>query len=666
VARQTHSTAAGAAPALEYRPDIDGMRAVAVLAVLLFHAGFAALSGGYVGVDVFFVLTGFLITTIIAEQLRAGTFSFAGFYLRRMRRILPALTLVLAVTSLAGFYLLLPTDLLALLDSARFALLSVSNVYFWLNTGGYFDADIAELPLLHTWSLGVEEQFYLLWPVLLLLGHRYLSRAALAFCVLLAIVFGLSLSQWAALRHAGAAYYLLYGRAFEILMGALLALEGGRARALSQGARHVISLLGLGLVLGPMFLLTPRSTFPGLNALWPCLGTALLLASGADKAQQGIVNRLLSLRPLVLLGLLSYSIYLWHWPLVAYFNYHGERLAGLTRWVVIVAPIGAAAASYVLVERPFRRGVRLGFKASFAALVLTPVAACFALHAWASGRAGFPERFHTLAAEMGRNDATKASGECEYNRDLSLTPICQLGVPSSRIDGLLIGDSYAGMYTDFMDVLARDAGISLRHRWYRRSAPIPGTSFGEVLDPRQAAYTAQRHQLALQHELAVLISSWGNYRVSAEDKLRLWNRRGQDVSPQADALQLAAIDDLVERGVKVILLERPRAPPGKELMKAIRVAAKNGRPLSAFRVPIRERTGTDTLRLAHEKHPSIVLIRPDDVVCDDNACDVVVRGAIMYRNDGSHLTHEASRLLGEEYLKRHPNPLKSIQRSHIP
>jgi peptidoglycan/LPS O-acetylase OafA/YrhL len=658
----TPDGSAGASVSLEYRRDIDGMRAVAVLAVLLFHAGFNSLSGGYVGVDVFFVLTGFLITANLTAQMRAGTFSFGAFYLRRMRRLLPALTVVLVATTVAGFYLLMPTDLLALLDSTRFALLSASNLYFWRNSGGYFDPDIAQLPLLHTWSLGVEEQFYLLWPVLLLLGHRYLSRAAFSVVLLLAIMGGVALSQAAVLADAGAAYYLLHGRVFEIWIGALVALEGARARALSWRARHGLSLVGFCLVVAPMLLLSERSTFPGLNALWPCLGTALLLISGAENGRQGIVNRVLASRPLVWLGLLSYSIYLWHWPPIAYLSYRGQALEGATRWAVVLAPIGAAALTYVLVERPFRRARRLGLKTAFATLVAVPATAGFALYAWALGRAGLPERFPAQAAAIGADDATATSGGCRYDRDLSITRHCKLGAESANIDGLLIGDSYAGMYTDFMDVLAKDAGISLRHRWFRRSPPISHTAFGPDLDPTQIAYTTERHELAAKHRVAVLASSWGGYRPNENGKRRLWNERGQDVTAEADSLQIAAFEDLLRRGVELVIVDRPRAPPGKQLMARIRQAAGKGESLSRFRVPVPGPSATDPLHAVRGR-PGVSIIRPDDVICDDEACGVVIGDVIVYRDDGSHMTHEASRLMGQAYLKRYPNPLKLIRPS---
>lgn len=647
-------------PVLRYRPDIDGMRSLAVLVVVLYHAGVERLSGGFVGVDVFFVLTGFLITSLLLGELDAGRFSLKRFYLRRIKRILPALTLVLVVTIGIGFWLLWPTDLLALLNSARFALLSVSNFYFWRNTGGYFDAAIDELPLLHTWSLGVEEQFYLLWPCLLWLGHRFASRRMLTAAVALLCILGLGVSQWAALQQPSAAYYLLHGRAFEILLGALAALTVERAESLPGLLRDAGSVVGLAMVLAAALLLGPRSTFPGLNALWPCLGTVLLLYSGAGTGRLGVVNRLLSLQPFVGLGLLSYSIYLWHWPLLAYLNYRGIRLVGLTQALAVVAPICVSAVTYVLVERPLRHSAWLSLRVAFALFVVLPVAAGFAVCDWAEARAGLPERFP--AAELDEESATAAAEGCRYNRDLSLVGKCTIGVDSATSDGLLIGDSYAGMYVRFLDVLAKDARLSLRHRWFRRSPPIPGVSSSEQWDRAQIRYSTGRQRLLVPGQIGVLGSSWGGYRHEGAT-LRLWNEDGRDVSAEGDELELAALEELVVRGVKLVLLDRPRAPPGRELMKKVRAAVSRGESLDRFRVPIVGRPSDYVIDVLRKKYPQIVVIRPDDPVCDEQTCAVALRGKPLYRSDGSHLTHEAARLLGETYLRKYPNPLKALRPS---
>ncbi len=645
---------------LPYRADVDGLRAVAVLLVLLFHAELGV-SGGFVGVDVFFVLTGFLITGLLIGEMRAGTFSFRRFYLRRIRRLMPALVAAVFATVVAGFFLLAPEDLIALLDSSRYTLFSAGNVYFWLNTGGYFDADIRELPLMHTWSLGVEEQFYLIWPSLLLLAHRYLSPKRLLLVVAGVTLAGLAVSHWAALHTPGAAYYLLHGRMFEISIGALVALGSDRLPSLSRLGKNALSMLGACLILVPALVLDGRSTFPGVNALWPCAGTALLIITGGGQA--GLVNRALSSKPLVALGLLSYSIYLWHWPIIAFLHYRGIEFGLLVRAMLVSAPIAAAALTYVLVERPFRYRLRYGFVAALLALTVTPAALSIGAHAVTRAQGGFPRRLAGNATALHVAEAAESGGGCRYNRDLSIVDQCVLGAKQGPADGLLVGDSYAGMYMHFIGVLAEDAGFSLRQRWYFRSAPIPGTCASDRFDPEQAAYTEKRHELLTHFEFGILSSSWGGYTYDSDSRLRLFDSRGDDVSARADALQLEAIDDLVKRGVKLILLDRPRAPPGSALMKKVRSAANRGESLAEYRVTIPPAPANYILDSVRRKYPSVLVIRPDDVICDDKTCAVALGDTVLYRPDGTHLTHEAATALAQKYLELRPNPLKSLQRT---
>jgi hypothetical protein len=408
--------------------------------------------------------------------------------------------------------------------------------------------------------------------------------------------------------------------------------------------------------------LSSRSPFPGINALWPCLGTALLLLSGGGSAVPGIANRLLGQRPFVAVGLLSYSIYLWHWPLIAFLNYRGVELIAWTRWLAIVAPIVASAISYVLVEHPFRYRFRMRLRTAFCALVVAPVALGFGSFALADAGAGSAQSFEAASVEDDGAESTESPGQCAYNRDLSVFADCVVGTKSAEIDGVLVGDSYAGMYTHFMDVLAKDAGFSLRYRWFRLSPPIPGTSAGKKPDSEQAAYTRQRHELVAKYEFGVLISSWSNYQYADTEENRLWDEQGQDVSRRANDLQLAAVDDLVKRGVTLILLDRPRAPPGRKLLKKIRNAKSRGESLAEFRVPFTKRPDDYVFDSIRAKYPGILVIRPDDVICGESDCGVAIGQTVLYRSDGSHLEHEGARLLGTEYLATRPNPLKTLKR----
>ncbi|HEY4395835.1 MAG TPA: acyltransferase, partial [Polyangia bacterium] len=272
------SGSAVAHTSLKYRPDVDGLRAVAVLAVVIFHLNVRPAHGGFVGVDIFFVISGYLIGSIILTQTRAGTFTFSSFYERRIRRILPALMgVLLAVTPLA-YRWLLPKELVEYGRSLLAANFSASNFYFWQQSG-YFDSP-ASKPLLHTWSLGVEEQFYIALPILLVLLRRYAPRRTATWLVTLGAA-SLAVSAVGAYRSPVSAYFLMPSRAWELLLGTIIALDGF-PRLRSAVVRHIAGLVGLALVLVPCHLYQSSTPFPGLAALVPCAGTGLIIAAGRD------------------------------------------------------------------------------------------------------------------------------------------------------------------------------------------------------------------------------------------------------------------------------------------------------------------------------------------------------------------------------------------------
>lgn len=336
-----------------YRPDIDGLRTVSVVSVLCYHYGLGPITGGFVGVDVFFVISGYLITSIIFREMQQGRFSILGFYDRRIRRILPATLLTIIATAAAGYFVLLPSDYAAFGESAAYASFGVANFFFLWNTGGYFDSRADLMPLLHMWSLAVEEQFYLVWPLLLLAvfsisrGSRYAVAGALA--AIIVVSFGLAV--WTMSLDRQLAFYMLHSRAWELALGAAIAFLPVLT---SRPAGEVLSIAGIGLIFFGIFTLTSKSPFPGWNALYPCVGAALLIW---PQKHRTIVARVLSVGPMVFIGKISFSLYLWHWPVLVLYRHHGlgdmPPLADRI-WLAAVALV-LAAASWWLVEEPFRR-----------------------------------------------------------------------------------------------------------------------------------------------------------------------------------------------------------------------------------------------------------------------------------------------------------------------
>ena len=427
-----------------YRSDIDGLRAVAIVPVVLFHAGFSVFSGGFVGVDVFFVISGYLITQVLHRELTAGRFSLIGFYERRARRILPALTALMFACLGFGYFFLLPADFERLSGSTIAATLFSSNFWFWQAANDYFAVGAEFEPLLHTWTLSVEEQFYLLFPLLLALLARRSARMTIWVIGLITLLsFGLSVIGVA--TYPSAAFYLLPTRAWELGLGCLIAL-GLEPDLKRSWLREGLSGAGLAAILLATLTFDSSTPFPGLAALLPCLGAAALIVAGGQGSS--FVGRLLSSSPFVFTGLISYSLYLWHWPLLAFLriyknsNYLPARLA----LPVVAASFAMAAFSWAVIERPFRRRPPKGFeRATIFGLSGAAAASILALSLPGVVN-GLPARFDPLVALA---DAEAEDINPDRERCLDVWPddgLCHFGAstdPNDDADFLLWGDSHA-------------------------------------------------------------------------------------------------------------------------------------------------------------------------------------------------------------------------------
>jgi peptidoglycan/LPS O-acetylase OafA/YrhL len=405
---------------VRYRPEIDGLRAVAVVPVILFHAGIDAFGGGFVGVDVFFVISGYLITSIILAEQQEGTFSLLSFYERRARRILPALFLVMAASSLMAWLLFYPSDLEAFSRSVIATALFSSNFLFWHETG-YFDTAAELKPLLHTWSLAVEEQYYILFPLFLMAMWRVAqSRTALA--LLLLGVASLVLAEWGAHKHPEAAFFLLPFRLWELALGALAALYlSGRQPTFGLRLSQVGSGVGLALILWAVFRFDKNTPFPGFNALVPTVGAALIILFATPST---LIGRLLSTRLLVGVGLISYSAYLWHQPLLAFSRY--KSLTEPPVWAVL----GICSLTFFLaylcwrfIELPLRRRETYSRKAVFM-MSATGITLATAFGMSGASSRGFEDRFVASLSDRQKAvwhsnaSADAGRGECHLRINL--------------------------------------------------------------------------------------------------------------------------------------------------------------------------------------------------------------------------------------------------------
>jgi peptidoglycan/LPS O-acetylase OafA/YrhL len=367
--------------------------------VMLYHVGLPV-HGGFVGVDVFFVISGFLISSIILRQTQAGTFTFAGFYERRTRRIFPALFVMLAGTSALAYRYLLPGELEDFARSLLAANFSASNFYFWLKSG-YFDAGANSNPLLHTWSLAVEEQFYIGLPVLFWFLKRF-APSRLALSVILLALASFVLSVVGAYQYPTATFYLAPTRTWELLLGGILSLESF-PRLRNAVARELASIAGMGLIVGSSLFYNVTTVFPGLTALAPCGGAALIIVAGRDGPSW--LGRLLSLKPVRFIGLISYSLYLWHWPVIVFYGFGMTMVHGLTRHgaqaLMCAVALVLGAISWRFVEQPFRLGGALSmsrtgvFRLALAGLASIALVGSLAL-CWH----GIPSRFSVEARRV--------------------------------------------------------------------------------------------------------------------------------------------------------------------------------------------------------------------------------------------------------------------------
>jgi len=426
---------------LKHRTDIDGLRGLAVLAVFAGHLGLSAVPGGFVGVDVFFVISGFVIAQVVARRQAEGTFSLIDFWERRTRRLLPAVLVVIAATTAMACFHMFPDELTRFAGSSLSTLGFAANLWFW-RTIDYFAAPPDMHPLLHAWSLGVEEQFYILFPLVMLAAWRWLPRLVKPLLGVAALVsFGVGV--WLARDHVSAGFYLPVGRAWELLLGVLLAL-GAIPTPKDRRVRSGMGLVGLGLVLWSMATYQPWTPMPGLAAVAPCLGALMLLAAGED-TPTGV---LFSTPPLRFYGFISYSLYLWHWPLISFQRMlFGEQVGMPAAMAVFALAVLLAALSWRFVETPVRDrrdGLPTG-RFYLVALAATLLVAAPAAVILATG--GLPGRFspkvHAIAASAERT--ARRNEACLPNPDGPLTawPAGCLDRAADRPNWLLMGDSHA-------------------------------------------------------------------------------------------------------------------------------------------------------------------------------------------------------------------------------
>lgn len=624
---------------LTYRPDIDGLRSVAILPVVLFHLGLPLFSGGFVGVDIFFVISGFLITSIILHEIHNGSFSMQQFWVRRIRRILPAMFVLITCTLAAGWWLLAPHDYAELGKSARYQALFAANIYFWQDSG-YFDTASDMKPLLHMWSLAVEEQFYFFFPLLLLLLKPVSRhRQMLALCAI--ALASLGLSAWTIHHYPTATFYLLPMRAWELLAGSIIAFLPAATSA--SPARHLASISGMVAILVSIFLYDSHIPFPGPSALLPTLGAAAIIWAGPHTP----VARLLATRPAIFIGLISYSWYLWHWPLIVYTRYwQGDELGYLQQGILFFASLALAYASYRLVENPFRQRRLLATNRKIISAAICCIVATVIIGQQIRVNEGFPDRLPEAAQQYeSARHRDKSAKRCENVSadDIRAGKFCKLGPATDQPALVSWGDSHSGALLPLYETFANEQGVSLWHSSMIACSPLTTAENSHkqpCIDYNQAMLEFIRNH----HVPHVLLASrWPMY---------LYGEKGNDgqvfkvpanLSPEIYYRQL--LENLVQSirnlGAEVWIIKQvpthPFEPP-----KHLAMLAMQGKPTSglgrshAEHLEINRVTNGFIDDIAG-KDEGLHVLDATDILCQEGVCRTELDGISLYRDD-NHLT----------------------------
>ncbi len=668
-----------ASPAHTYRPDIDGLRAISVGVVVAFHAFFRQGFGGFVGVDIFFVISGYLISGIILGDLEAGRFSFARFYGRRVRRIYPALVLVLAVTLAAGWYELFDDRFQQLGRHIAAAAAFVSNLVLY-GESNYFDTSSDAKPLLHLWSLGVEEQFYILWPLVLVLAWRLgasRERVGTGFshqrcdhkgsargvwiALACALVASLAHMAWLMGRDVSAAFYIPTARFWEMLAGAALVWAERRGFAMPLRARHGLSLIGLALLLGGLHFITEAVPFPGAAALVPVLAAVMLIAAGPA----ALVNRfVLSLAPMRWLGQISYPLYLWHWPVLVL-----ARTAGFvdTRAMVVAVLAGVVLAwgTTRLVEPPLRFGGASRAKTGGLLAAMGVLAGLGLLAGYGPWRSYTSARVAPLARQL--LWTVPVGSEAEAARCTRLMPqraglvtgvsgndFCYLSQPRAP-DVALLGDS---LNLSLYPGLARYADLSVLIASASEAAPFYDTTTTESFDKTRLnnwRLTNQALDFAIANpsiRAVVLSYANGDQLLNPASAHRITDRADPRTAPPMEVVERALRRTLARLTVagKGVILIAPNARMGFDPADCL----TGLRPIHgpAYRqtcaepetgvMAQRRRTYDAVLARVAADYRDVRVVDLAPPLCDARQCYALRGGHLLYR-DTLHLSDDGSR-----------------------
>ena len=629
---------------VSYRPDIDGLRALAVLAVVGFHAFVRTIKGGFIGVDVFFVISGYLITGIISGQLRDGTFSFPDFYNRRIRRIFPALVVVLVAATAFGWFELSPDQYKTLGLHTAAGGTFLSNVVLW-KEAGYFDASSASKPLLHLWSLGIEEQFYIVWPVLLWASFRLRLSLLMVASVVAAASFGFNVFTVG--NDPSAAFYSPLSRAWELMLGAGLALSPASVRSFFENRSNLISVVGFGLITLAIVVLNSESTFPGWWALAPAAGSLLILSAGPHT----FLNRILfARRPAVLIGKISYPLYLWHWPILSFavivLPAANARLLHISG---VVLAFVLATLTYLLIESPIRTrpGVRLLPLALASSMAVIAIAG-FGIYLFNGLNHRFPAARNEFLALAHYDYFTEGKFTSKEHGcfliDEPFTKFDRQHCLGNRFPGhpsvFLLGDSYMAFLSTALKpaIEARNLNVSQFN-----ATTCPPLLTEGVTSRCRDIYRYIDDKVGLNKPAVIIF--FANYTVA-----------GYNTRQKFDAVFPAHIRSLLSMGAgRIVVIGQFPAWEGETRQILARTYLMNGLaiPPRTYAGIAKDALDLDSVLRAHNYGPGVTYISLKDLLCDKVGCMTSVGSDLTHdlvTFDGSHLTRAGAQFVTDHAI----------------
>lgn len=653
---------------VKYRPDVDGLRAIAILFVLFFHSGLKLFPSGFVGVDIFFVISGFLITSIIHSSLLNNNFSFIAFYNRRLWRLQPVFICLIALTTILTFLFYLPDDLIDYGKSARKTSLFVSNLFFEKVTTGYFSPDSNQLPLLHTWSLSIEWQCYLILPIAIFLLYKLLGQRHIVTFIYILTLFFLALSLYCSSHVPTKTYYQFASRIFEFLIGSSVALSQNRFTL----NKYLINILSTVAVFSLFYIAMNKgisSGFPNWYAFILCMATGVLIASG-NCDPKPFWSRFLSMGPIVFIGLLSYSLYIWHWPvfvLIRYLSIEETPLVLLSAFSIIFV---VAYLSWRFIEKPAARANKTRFAYSLVILFLVPVTLIHISDYVIKKGAGFPYRFVETSKIYKILDSYSNEQRplCLQQKNIEINSKCVLGAKNSGSQtGFLIGDSYSNHHWRFMDTLAQNANVSVLAHATVACLALPGIYQFDMFIKNGVFQTCHDqtaryyNMIKSNHYDYVIIGQ--NWYAYLGDKII-----NQPNDKRSYSLSQKRIEKALDQSLQIIIASGAKPV----LIKSIAATQRN--PHECFFEHIKRRTSYESAQcefnlepkdlqwfndlFAHmqKKYSQLIILDPQELLCPEGRCKADINGVPVFKDEG-HITDYASYYLAQSYLKHYKNPL---------